>query len=56
MNDRKTSSNLNAKNYLNLLAYVANCAVVQAIGAFGLFNLPSNSELSQKYQVSFFGI
>jgi len=50
MNDGNDALRLNAKNYSNLVGYILNCAIVQTIGSFGLFGLPDNAELSEKYQ------
>lgn len=41
---------LNAKNYLNLVAYVMNIALVYGVGTAGLLGTPDNGELSRKYQ------
>jgi uncharacterized membrane protein len=36
--------------WVNLIAYSINVAVTFGIGSFGLFGLPTNAELSEKYQ------
>ena len=41
---------LNWKNYGNLVAFILNCFFTFGIGTFGLFGLPNNTELSEKYQ------
>jgi len=43
-------SALTTLNYINVAAYLANVAVTYGIGVAGLFGLPSNTELSEKYQ------
>merc|ERR1712232_1101446 len=45
-----TNTSLNKYNILNLIAYLVNCFATFAIGQFGLFNRPSNGEISDKYQ------
>jgi hypothetical protein len=50
MDEIKQAPRLNAKNFLNLFGYVVNCFFVQAVGVFGLFNLPDNGSQSEKYQ------
>ena len=37
-------------NYLNVAAYAANAGATYCIGALGLFDAPTNAELSEKYQ------
>lgn len=41
---------LNAKNYLNLVAYILNIALVYGVGNAGWLGTPDNGELSRKYQ------
>jgi len=41
---------LRGLKWLNLAAYILNVAVTYGIGAAGLFGLPTNAELSVKYQ------
>ena len=55
INSNKNDSNSNgsklqAVHYANLLAYIANITVTYIIGISGLFGLPTNGELSAKYQ------
>jgi hypothetical protein len=45
-----TSTAWNTYNLCNFLAYIVNVFVTFAIGTFGLFGQPNNSELSDKYQ------
>ena len=45
-----SSSTLRAVHYANVLAYLANVTVTYIIGISGLFGLPTNGELSVKYQ------
>merc|ERR1719506_204985 len=45
-----TSTAWNIYNLWNVLAYIVNVFVTFAIGTFGLFGQPNNSELSDKYQ------
>ena len=41
---------LSLLNYLNVIAYIANVAIVYGIGSLGLFGFNTNGELSAKYQ------
>ena len=41
---------LEALNYLNLVAYLVNILITYGIGVAGIFNFPTNGELSIKYQ------
>jgi len=41
---------LNHKNYLNLIAYIANIPRVYGVGNAGWLGTPDNGELSRKYQ------
>ena len=43
-------SKLVALNYLNIVAYIVNVVFTYGIGVGGFFNLPTNDELSEKYQ------
>jgi len=43
-------SSYNKFNFTNLIAYLVNCFVTFAIGTFGLFNRPTNGDISDKYQ------
>ena len=36
--------------WINLVAFTANAAVTYGVGTMGWFNLPTNAELSEKYQ------
>lgn len=45
-----TKAPLNHKNYLNLVAYILNTALVYGIGNAGWLGTPDNGELSRKYQ------
>jgi benzodiazapine receptor len=44
------SSSINKFNWINLLAYALNVVATYGIGVAGGLNLPSNAELSLKYQ------
>jgi len=41
---------LSTLNYLNVVFYAINVFATYGVGVLGLFNLPTNSELSAKYQ------
>ena len=45
-----SASRLTNRNYLNIMAYVLNVVVTYGIGVGGIFDLPTNDELSAKYQ------
>ena len=45
-----TPSRLGCLHFVNLLAYIVNVFVTYLVGVGGYMDLPSNSELSQKYQ------
>ena len=45
-----TKPKLNHKNYLNVLAYILNIALVYGVGNAGWAGTPDNGELSRKYQ------
>ena len=45
-----TPSRLRCLNLVNMLAYVLNVVVTYGIGVGGIFDLPTNDELSAKYQ------
>ena len=49
-NNNNNNNNLQAVHYANVLAYLANVIVTYVIGISGLFGLPTNGELSAKYQ------
>lgn len=44
------TSSLSTLNYINLAAYGLNILITYGIGVAGLFNLPDNAVLSEKYQ------
>lgn len=48
--EESTKPPLNHKNYLNLVAYIANITLVYGIGNAGWLGTPDNGELSLKYQ------
>lgn len=50
--DRKEEEKprLNVKNYLNIAAYALNILVTYGVGVLGFLGLPTNEELSAKYQ------
>lgn len=48
--DENTKPKLNAKNYLNLIAYILNITLVYGVGNAGWLGTPDNGELSLKYQ------
>jgi hypothetical protein len=37
-------------NYLNIAAYLLNVVITYGIGVGGFFDLPTNGDLSKKYQ------
>lgn len=43
-------TSINRYNVCNLIAYAVNCFVTFAIGTFGLWDRPTNGDLSDKYQ------
>jgi hypothetical protein len=45
-----TPQRLRAWHYGNVLAYVMNVLITYGIGVGGLFDRPTNGELSEKYQ------
>ena len=45
-----TPQKLAGLNYVNIFAYLINIAVTYGIGVGGFTDLPTNSELSAKYQ------
>lgn len=47
---KSESTSFNKFNFLNLIAYLVNCFVTFAIGTFGLFDRPTNGDISDKYQ------
>ena len=46
----RSASRLNCLNYTNIVAYVLNVVVTYGIGVGGILDLPTNDELSAKYQ------
>jgi len=48
--DNNNKPPINHKNYLNLIAYIANITLVYGIGNAGWLGTPDNGELSRKYQ------
>jgi len=48
--DVAVKPSLNNKNYLNLIAYIANITLVYGVGNAGWLGTPDNGELSRKYQ------
>ena len=49
-NTADSNNKLQVVHYANVLAYIANVSVTYIIGISGLFGLPTNGELSAKYQ------
>ena len=45
-----TTQKLTAVNYSNIVAYLLNVVVTYGIGVGGILDLPTNDELSAKYQ------
>ena len=45
-----TPNELRVLKWINACAYALNVAVTYGIGALGLFDLPTNGDLSAKYQ------
>lgn len=48
--EEESNPNLNIKNYANIVGYIFNIVFVFGVGTIGWFGLPTNSELSEKYQ------
>ena len=49
-NEASPPQKLNAKNFLNLIAYVLNIIFTYGVGTAGWLDTPTNGELSDKYQ------
>ena len=45
-----STSRLTCVNYFNILAYFVNVVITYGIGVAGILDLPTNDELSAKYQ------
>ena len=43
--------NLNRKNYINLLSFFLNVTLTYVLGVSGVNGIPTNTEISAKYQV-----
>lgn len=48
--NNENSSKVGRLKWINLFAFVLNVAVTYGIGVSGIFGLPTNAELSEKYQ------
>lgn len=48
--DDDTPNELRALKWINLIAYALNVTITYGIGVLGLFGLPTNGDLSAKYQ------
>lgn len=49
-NEPSSSTGITKLNVANLVAYILNVVITYVIGASNLFSLPTNAELSEKYQ------
>lgn len=49
-NSYSETEKVNKKNILNIVFFLLNAIIINVVGSLGIFGLPTNTELSEKYQ------